>query len=597
MIARAAVVAVLLAAPLAAQDPAPSELVLIQGRSASVTEDKEIKRVAVGDPNLVDVVLINPKEILLNAKKPGRTNLIVWYGDDTGRRERTVHVEHDLSMLRDLLKAVDPSLTAVTASDGQSVVIQGGVADEPTRAGLLSAAQRLLGSAPEPAKPGEKPTPTTGPRLVFLVGARTPLPGLESQIVEALKPFGADLKVRRLPAGASADDAKDTFILEGVVETQTAYTQALIVLDRMLGGPGSDFKVVANEGGGLHTAPTTPAATPQPTVNPAAIAVQPGGTTSTLSQGTLQPSNLSSNIARAVAVKGKTDRWLSFVRVRTVPQVLISVRVLSLDKSKTRDIGISFDQLLQTTGSVTYSRMNTDTERTFTLTKDGFLLTDIVRALESKGYVKTLSEPNLMALNGETATFLVGGEVPISEVVATTATAVQSTSFREFGIRLTIRPVVSEDGRTVTVDVQPEISEVQRLEGANANTPPGFRRTMLRTSAQLKDGEGLVLGGLITTTEEDAHEQIPGLGDIPVIGAIFGRTVTRKVEREIGFVLLPRIVYPRPATAFALDLPSEDFEIRGGVFHDPDLGTLKTVPDFFRKNVSEGERVPPGQPK
>ena len=98
------------------------------------------------------------------------------------------------------------------------------------------------------------------------------------------------------------------------------------------------------------------------------------------------------------------------------------------------------------------------------------------------------------------------------------------------------------------------------------------------------------MGGLIGRKENPSREQVPFLGDIPLIGALFSKTTEDESERELALILLPRIIYPKPANAFALDAPAPHFHIRGGAFIDPDFGRLPAVPEFYRTNVAEVDR-------
>ena len=294
---------------------------------------------------------------------------------------------------------------------------------------------------------------------------------------------------------------------------------------------------------------------------------------------------------------GKTGRWVSFVRVRAHPQVQVSVRILDLDRNKIRTLGVDWALNIQNRFAIpgqfvqrvdAMSIVDGLFKNTLTVIDKKSLLTNVITALETNGYARTLSEPNLATLSGETATFMVGGDVPIQTLSATNQTTFSGFAFREFGIRLTIRPQVSEDGRTITLDLNPDVSDVVPATGVDS--APSFKRTSLISTARLKDGEGIILGGLIGKKESRTRDQVPFLGDIPLLGYLFSRTSDEETQREIAVILLPKIIYPKPSTAFALEVPPSDFPIRAGVFHDPDLGTLPSVPEFFYKNVGEGER-------
>lgn len=593
-----------------AQD-APIEHRLVLGRSIVVNTDRDIRRLALGDPTIVSVVLIDSREILVNAKKTGRTNLILWYADNR-REERLCLVEQDLKPLREHLSRLDPEIRVETSSDGQAVVLQGSVAtfdmmraavDITTRylegssvssgAGVvIEAKKRESEPAPgaEPEKAAQVATPTATTAVRNLLTVRELPASLDRRLEAAIQAFSRDVRIRRVQQGPAPNDAVDTFVLEGTIRSQSAYTQMLAILDKTLGGTGEAFKVVADSSGGLFTG------VPQ---------TQPGAGIASTTSGAgaaagLIRNDLATNIGRASIVRTSSGRILSFVKVVSIPQVLVSVRILEFDRTKAKTIGVDwsatfkdFDFGVPTgVGSVlpevasVASVIDGLLSNTVTVIDSRYTLTQTLTLLEKKDLIRTLAEPNLMTLSGEVASFLVGGEVPVQQVTSTTTAALAGFEFREFGIRLSIRPVVGEDG-TITLDIAPDISSVPSFTTAGA---PNFRRTALQTSAMLKGDQGIVVGGLISLDEQDKISQLPILGDIPILGALFRRTETSFRERELALVLLPKVIMPKPATAFALEAPPDDFPIRAGTFLDPELGALPSVPRFFYKNVAEGER-------
>jgi len=197
----------------------------------------------------------------------------------------------------------------------------------------------------------------------------------------------------------------------------------------------------------------------------------------------------------------------------------------------------------------------------FALVNDKFGFDVVVRALEQEGYVKTLAEPALVTLSGETASFFVGGSAAVSNVVTTNQSASSSFSFIPFGISLDVRPVVGDDGQ-ITIDVLPSVSELdptlQAVTSDGQNRPPIFsalRTRVLRTTARLGSEQGLLLGGIISRSESEDVRKVPFLGDIPLLGLLFRDTVTRTDEREIVIVLFPELVQPQDRRLGQFDLP------------------------------------------
>ncbi|KAF1011166.1 MAG: Type II secretion system protein D [Pseudomonas fluorescens] len=180
----------------------------------------------------------------------------------------------------------------------------------------------------------------------------------------------------------------------------------------------------------------------------------------------------------------------------------------------------------------------------------------MINALEQSGFAYTLARPSLVALSGQSATFLAGGEVPIP--VPSTGSNSISIEYKEFGIRLTLTPTVVDRGR-IALKVAPEVSE---LDYSNAVTIEGVQVPALTirrtdTSVSLADGESFVISGLISTTNTATIGKFPGLGDIPVLGAFFRNANTSREEKELLMVVTPHLVQPLAANAQLPSLPGE----------------------------------------
>ena len=180
----------------------------------------------------------------------------------------------------------------------------------------------------------------------------------------------------------------------------------------------------------------------------------------------------------------------------------------------------------------------------------------LINALESSGFAYTLARPSLVAMSGQSATFLAGGEVPIPVPSAGSDTI--SIEYKEFGIRLTLTPTVIDRNR-ITLKVAPEVSE---LDYSNAVQIQGIQVPALTvrrtdTSVSLADGESFVISGLISTNNRSTIGKFPGLGDIPVLGAFFRDTNIRREEKELLMIVTPHLVQPLAANAQLPSLPGE----------------------------------------
>lgn len=173
-------------------------------------------------------------------------------------------------------------------------------------------------------------------------------------------------------------------------------------------------------------------------------------------------------------------------------------------------------------------------------------------ALERKGLVKTLAEPTLVALSGETASFLAGGEFPIPVIQgnstgtgATGGTGGITVEFKPFGVGLSFTPTILADG-VINIAVQPEVSSIDPSASITINglVVPGLQTRRANTVVELRDGEAFALAGLIRRDFQTTVRQIPLLGSIPVLGALFRSSGFQKGETELVIVVTPRIVNP-----------------------------------------------------
>ena len=179
-----------------------------------------------------------------------------------------------------------------------------------------------------------------------------------------------------------------------------------------------------------------------------------------------------------------------------------------------------------------------------------------LNALEGSGFAYTLARPSLVALSGQSASFLAGGEIPIP--VPSSGSDNIFIEYKEFGIRLTLTPTIVGRNR-IALKVAPEVSE---LDFTNAVSIAGtivpaltVRRT--DTSISLADGESFVISGLISSHNDSQVNKFPGLGDIPILGAFFRDNTINREERELLMIVTPHLVQPLAANAQLPSLPGE----------------------------------------
>lgn len=197
----------------------------------------------------------------------------------------------------------------------------------------------------------------------------------------------------------------------------------------------------------------------------------------------------------------------------------------------------------------------------------------MINALETSGFAYTLARPSLTVLSGQTASFLAGGEIPIP--VPSAGSDNVSIEYKEFGIRLALTPTIVNEGR-ITLKVAPEVSE---LDYTNAVTIAGtevpaltVRRT--DTSIALADGESFIISGLVSKSTLSKVNKLPGLGNLPKLGALFRQSNLTRDETELLMIVTPHLVQPLAVNAKLPPLPGE--HLRN---YDPSWGRL-----FFLEN-------------
>jgi len=170
-----------------------------------------------------------------------------------------------------------------------------------------------------------------------------------------------------------------------------------------------------------------------------------------------------------------------------------------------------------------------------------------INALEQKGLARSLAEPNLVALSGDTASFLAGGEFPVP--VPGTLGQV-SIDYKPYGVGLAFTPTVLRNG-LINLMIKPEVSQLDTsnpVQVAGISVPPLIVRRA-STTVELRDGQSFMLGGLLQNTSNTAQDQLPWAGDVPVLGALFRSSQYQKNETDLVILVTPHIVQPLPPTA------------------------------------------------
>jgi pilus assembly protein CpaC len=189
------------------------------------------------------------------------------------------------------------------------------------------------------------------------------------------------------------------------------------------------------------------------------------------------------------------------------------------------------------------------------LITNGLSVDVLINALEAKGMARSLAEPNLTALSGDTASFLAGGEFPVPVPQGLGSVAI---TYKKYGVGLAFTPTVLADG-VINLKIEPEVSQLDTsnpVTVAGVSVPPLIVRRA-STTVELRDGQSFVIGGLLQSQGETAQEQLPWLGDVPILGALFRSAAYKKKETDLAIIVTPRLVRPaRPGDKIATPLDS-----------------------------------------
>jgi pilus assembly protein CpaC len=260
-------------------------------------------------------------------------------------------------------------------------------------------------------------------------------------------------------------------------------------------------------------------------------------------------------IATASASKSKIINMLQVPGGSESQQVMLQVRFAEVNRKALTELGLSlFLTRNRWDGRSTtqqFAAPDFDDTKPNRLTFSDYLnlfvvdwktgIGGVIRALQQRGGFQSLAEPNLIAYNGQEASFLAGGEFPVPVVQAGSTNAV-TIMFKEFGVRLNFKPTIAGD--MIRLKVRPEVST---LDFANGISLEGFRIPALttrraETDVELRDGQSFAIAGLLDNIRQNDAAAIPILSKLPVIGSLFKSKADRAEETELMVLITPRLV-------------------------------------------------------
>jgi pilus assembly protein CpaC len=325
---------------------------------------------------------------------------------------------------------------------------------------------------------------------------------------------------------------------------------------------------------------------------------------------------------RAVAIASTLGKIVNLLYVDVPPpepQILLKVMFASVDRNVSSQLGLN---IISTGAGNTIGSVSTgqffppslaipasgavpvtiaDALNLFLFRRD-LNLGATIQALEVKGLLQILAEPNVLAENGKQASFLAGGEFPFPVVSSVGGgTPAISIQFREFGVRLGFLPTITSRG-TIHMEVTPEVSALDFTNGLTVSgfNVPAMTTRKLNTQVELSEGQSFAIGGLLDNRTTDTIEKIPFLGDIPILGRFFQSKSVSKTNTELIIIVTPELVLPIPAGQAVPELKYTTPFLKsntGGYPRTPGLDTTGSAPVKPSQDSVPIEklRVPPGQ--
>ena len=259
------------------------------------------------------------------------------------------------------------------------------------------------------------------------------------------------------------------------------------------------------------------------------------------------------------------DKVSNLMTVGGTQQVMLKVRFAEMQRSVSKELSgslgfIGADVLgagnnIDGTNALINPPRSITTEKTGALgvgfSAGGVEFGILLEALESKGMVRTLAEPNLTALSGQEAEFLAGGEYPIPVVGDEGSITIE---YKPFGVQLGFLPRVV-DGDIINLAITAAVSGVDdanSIQTSDAFAVNAFKRREAKTTVEMRDGESFAIAGLLQDDFSDLNGQVPWLGDIPVLGALFRSSEYQRAQSELVIIVTPHLVTPTRGEALAL---------------------------------------------
>ncbi len=258
----------------------------------------------------------------------------------------------------------------------------------------------------------------------------------------------------------------------------------------------------------------------------------------------------------AVGVAGKPENVVLNLAVMSPAQVQLRVRIAEVSRDVLKQFGINWDALFRTgnflfgiatgnpvlVGTSLLTRNNGSNSLFGQFSTGTVSINGLIDALDDNGLISVLAEPNLTAISGKPASFLAGGEFPILVPDGDDRVTVE---FKQFGVSLVFTPTVLSNDR-ISLFVNPEVSQLSTTAAIRFNgfTIPSLTTRRAETTVELANGQSFAIGGLLQNNMRHSIEKFPGLGDVPILGALFRSDRFQRNETELVIIVTPYLVRP-----------------------------------------------------
>jgi pilus assembly protein CpaC len=301
--------------------------------------------------------------------------------------------------------------------------------------------------------------------------------------------------------------------------------------------------------------------------------------------------------------------------VKNAMQVQLMVRVAEVSRNRLKDLGTSYTYQGGNTGGYFNTGQGPSSLSSPPATASGIIAgalsssalnllvmggntLGMIRALQTQGALRALAEPNIIAMDGQSASFLAGGEFPVPIVQGDGTRTNVTIVFKEYGVRLNVKPTIIDEDH-IRLELEPEVSTIDFSNGVKFNgfIIPALRTRRAKTGIELRDGQSFALAGLIDNNELRTISKVPIVGDIPILGNLFKSKSFQKNETELMFIVTAQLVKPVNRD----DLP----QMRGldGIKNSSPLGVepkgegIQGTSGFSTGDSSKQEKPQPAKPQ